>query len=581
MRKGSSFIDVMVSVGIVVFLFGAIYLVYFSLYGDIANIETRNDATAVMNQQIETMRNMPYANIGIVGGIPSGILPPQQAISYGNYNFIMGTSVMNIEDPQGQSFGEPTGTVDYKLAQLTISCPTCQNFNPLSLTTTFAPVGLESNTGQGSLFVNVFDSNGNGIPGVNVNVVNTNILPTINLTDTTNNSGTLQLIGVPTSTQGYQIFVSKPGYSFAQTYALGALGSSTPSQPNITVAQEQLSTASFSIDRTSALTVSATNNVCAGIAGTGFSIAGSKLIGTSPNVLKFSTSSATNASGTSQFTNLEWDIYTFTLTSSSYTLMGTMPFSPMAINPSSTASFDFVLAPQAPKSLLVSVADAATGVGVPNATITLSGGAFSATQNAGQSAWTDTNWSGAAYSSQSGGIDTESVPGTIQLLANASGTYATGTTSWLISNTINFGTSSANYVSLNVNPTTEPPSTGMGSAAFQVAANNDNATWNFEGPDGMGDTFYTASSTIINLNGDRYFRYKVFLSTQDPTTSPTVNDVTIGFSSGCVPPFQALFSGLSSGSYLVDVTAPNYIEATSSVTVSANAQSTLVTLTHQ
>jgi hypothetical protein len=581
MRKGSSLIDVVFSIGIVVLLFGAIYMVYFSLYNAIANIEARDDATAVMNQQIETMRNMPYADIGVVGGIPPGLIQPQQSIPYGSYTFVMSTDIMNIEDPAGQGFGEPTGTVDYKLAQFTISCPTCQDFNPLSLTTTFAPVGLQSAAGQGSLFVNVFDSNGNGVPGATVNVVNSNITPVINLTDTTNNSGTLQLVGVPTSTQGYQIFVSKSGYSSAQTYPTGGAGNPNPVQPNITVAQEQLSTVSFAIDRTSTLTVSASNNVCMGIGGTGFSITGSKIIGTSPNVLKFATTSTTNASGTISFPGMEWDTYSLALTSSSYALLGTNPLTPTTINPSSTVSFDFVLTPSVPKSLLVTVTDASTGAGVPAATVTLAGNSFSQTLTSGQSTWTDTNWSNNAYAAQSGGIDTQSVPGTIQLLANASGTYNTATTSWLISNTIDFGTSSANEIFFNVNPATEPPSTGAGSAEFQLAANNDNATWNFAGPDGTSGTYYPASSTIVNLNGDRYLRYEIFLSTQDPATTPYVNDITVGFSSPCLPQSQVLFSGLSSGSYTLTVTAPNYLTATSSVSVSSNTQSTSLSMTHQ
>ncbi len=580
-RRGASFIDVIVSIGIVGFLFGAIYLVYFSLFNAIENVQARNSATAVLNQQIETMRNIPYASIGTVGGIPSGVIPAQQTVQYGNYTFTLSTAILNIEDPASQGFGEPTGTVDYKTVQLTIGCPTCQNFNPLSITTTFAPPGLQSNLGQGSLFVNVFDSNGNGVPDANVTVINPNITPAIDLTDTTNDSGTLQLVGVPTSTQGYQIFISKTGYSSAQTYPANASSNPNPVQPNITVAQEELSTASFAIDRTSALTVSASNNVCAPIGGTGFSISGSKLIGTSPNVLKFSTSSVTSSSGIALFPAMEWDTYTLTLTSSSYALMGTIPFSPLTINPSTTVSFDFVLAPQVPDSLLVTMADAASGAAVPSSTVTLSGGAFSRTLVAGQSTWTDTNWYNGAYLSQSGGIDTTSTPGEIQLLANASGTYATSTTSWLISNTIDFGTSTANYISFTVNPGTEPVSTGPTSAEFQIAANNDNATWNFVGPDGTSNTFYTASSTIINLNVDRYFRYEVFLSTQDPSTSPYVNDVTIGFSSPCVPPAQVLFSGLSSGSYLLTATAPNYITATSSISVSGGGQSTQLLMTHQ
>ena len=581
MRKGSSLIDVAVSMGIIVLLFGAIYLVYFSLYNAIANIEARDDATAVINQQIETMRNMPYANIGLVGGIPAGTITPQQSVNYGNYTFILATDIRNVEDPAGVGFGEPTGTVDYKSVQFTISCPGCQNFSPLSLTTTFAPPGLQSVAGQGSLFVNVFDSNGSGVPSAKVTVINANITPAVNLTDTTNNSGTLQLVGVPTSTQSYQIFVSKQGYSSAQTYPVGTSGNPNPTQPNITVAQAQLSTASFAIDRTSALTISASNNVCKGIAGVGVSIAGSKLIGTSPNVLKFSTTSATNSSGTSFFPAMEWDTYTFALASSSYDLLGTIPLTPTTINPSTTVSFDFVLAQKVPKSLLVTAIDASTGAVVPDATVTITSGASSQTLVSGQSTWADTNWANSAYAAQDGGIDTESAPGTIQLLINASGTYTTSTTSWLISNTIDLGTSSANEISFAVNPAAEPASTGAGSTAFQLAANNDNATWNFAGPDGTSGSFYTASSTIVNLNGNRYLRYKIFLATQDPMTSPSINDVTIGFSSPCIPQAQTLFSGLSSGLYAIDVTAPNYIEATSSANVSANTQSTQVLLTHQ
>jgi len=155
-NAGTSLIDVLISIGVIVLLFGAIYLVYFSLYSAIANIEVRDDATAVINQKIETIRNMPYASVGIVGGIPSGIIPAQQPVTYGNFNFIVATDIRNVQDPAGQSFGEPTGTVDYKTVQFTISCPSCQSFNPLSLTTTVAPPGLQAVAGQGSLFVNVF-----------------------------------------------------------------------------------------------------------------------------------------------------------------------------------------------------------------------------------------------------------------------------------------------------------------------------------------------------------------------------------------------------------------------------------------
>jgi hypothetical protein len=67
---------------------------------------------------------------------------------------------------------------------------------------------------------------------------------------------------------------------------------------------------------------------------------------------------------------------------------------------------------------------------------------------------------------------------------------------------------------------------------FQLAANNDNSTWSYTGPDGSASTYYTATSTAISssLNGNRYVRYKAYLSTADLQSTPTLNDVTINYS---------------------------------------------------
>ncbi|MBI5192680.1 MAG: hypothetical protein HZA08_04450 [Nitrospirae bacterium] len=68
---------------------------------------------------------------------------------------------------------------------------------------------------------------------------------------------------------------------------------------------------------------------------------------------------------------------------------------------------------------------------------------------------------------------------------------------------------------------------------FQMAANNDNATWNFVGPDGTAGTYYTASPAAIFSGhyGNRYFRYKAFFDRPsiDPLANPVLNDVTINY----------------------------------------------------
>ncbi len=66
---------------------------------------------------------------------------------------------------------------------------------------------------------------------------------------------------------------------------------------------------------------------------------------------------------------------------------------------------------------------------------------------------------------------------------------------------------------------------------FQIATNNDNSTWNFAGPDGASNTYYTTSGTPIwsGHDGDRYIRYKAYLQTADPSQTPELKQVWITY----------------------------------------------------
>lgn len=575
-RAGTSLIDLVISMAIVVLLFGGVYLVYFSIETAVANVSVRTAATGAINNELEIIRGLPYASVGTVNGIPSGVIPQSQTVSMGSFSFVLQTTVLNIQDPYDTS-PSSTPEADYKLVDITASCPLCTHFVPIEITTTVAPSLLAQGTVYGSIFIYAINANGIGVPNANVQVINASVTPSINLTDTTNASGVLKLIGVPTSTQGYQIFVSKSGFSSAQTYPSGGAGNPNPLQPNITVASQTVSDVTFAIDSLSTLNVQTMNDECVSMPSEPFLISGSKLIGTSPNVLKYSTSSTTTAQGTLTISNLEWDTYTLTLNDASQDVAGTIPLDPVAINPSSTQNFEFILQPAAHPALLVTAIDSATGAGIPNAAITLSNSGFDQTLVTDHAVLSQTDWSGEQYASQDGGIDTTSPAGTLKLLENASSTYTTSTIDWLISNTFDIGGASSTFNTISWDPSTEPPATML---EFQVAANNDDATWNFIGPDGTGNTYFTAGGTLpSSLTGNRYFRYKVFMSTQNPSSTPELDDISFDFTANCVPPAQALFTSLPQGTYTIDATAPGYSEATSSVSVGSGYQSSTILLT--
>jgi len=585
-RRGTSLIDLLISMGIITVLFGGVYLVYFSILTSITNIGVRTAASTVIGQEIETVRNLPYDSVGTVGGVPPGVIPQAQSVTQGKFTFILQTTVRNIDDPfDGTLGGNPNDTApaDYKLVSIEASCPTCvTNFVPIEITTTVAPKNLESATQNGSLFIYALDASGVGVPGATVHVVNASVTPSIDLMDTTNASGVLQLVGVPTSTQGYTISVTKDGFSSDRTYPIGAPGNPNPVKPYATVAQQAVTSITFSIDTLSLIKVHTSNNRCVAIGNEPFSIAGAKLIGTGPNVLKFSTTSVTDAGGSSILPNIEWDNYSLGLTDAAYDVAGTMPLNPVTINPSSTQDFHFILQPTADPALLVAAQDAVSGAPIPNVAITITKGAFSKTVVTNHATVSETDWSGGSLTSQSGGIDVTDKPGSLTLFTNASGTYATGTSLWGISDTIDLGGSSSTLYGISWDPLNQPGGVGAGGLEFQIAANNDNTTWNFMGPDGTGNTYFTASSSSLpaQLSGNRYLRYEVFMSTQDGTVTPELDDISFDFTANCVPPAQALFTSLGSGNYTIDITAPNYAEGSSTVSVGAGFQSITVPLAH-
>ena len=118
----------------------------------------------------------------------------------------------------------------------------------------------------------------------------------------------------------------------------------------------------------------------------------------------------------------------------------------------------------------------------------------------------------------------------------------------------------SNFGTIRWEPQSQPPQVGVDPVKFQIASNNDNATWNFVGPDNTPATYYTlADNNISNHNGNRSIRYKLFLSTDDDKKTPTVSDIFITFTTSCTPPGQAFFSGLASlGNYEITITHPSY-----------------------
>lgn len=537
-------------------------------------------ATALANEQFEIIRNLPYSDVGVMSSIPSGKVPHIQNLVRDNTEFVVETVIRNIDDPfDGTIGGVPNdpSPADYKLAELEISCTSCRNFSPLRFTTHVGPRALESASTNGALFVRAFDAAGQPVAGANVHIENNQAVPAIVIDDTTNNDGLLQIVDAPPGVEAYEITVSKSGYSTDRTYQTGALGNPSPTKPHATVALQQLTQISFAIDRTSTLDTSSVTDTCGPVPSIDFSLSGSKLIGTSPDVLKYSASHVTDGTGRKTTSNLEWDTYNLALTDSAYDLAGTIPLLPLVLNPNANQDFKLIIAPKDPRSILVAVKDASTQLPLSGATVRLEGAGYDTTLTTGRGFIRQTDWSGGSgqadfidqtkYFDSDENIDIANPAGEIKLWKSFGVEYVPS--GYLISSTFDTG-SPSNFYQILWQPQDQPPDAGPDSVKFQIATNNNKTAWNFLGPDGTTNSFYTLADQNISPlhNGDRYIRYKTLLQTVSTTWTPTVSDVSFTFTSSCVPSGQVLFIGLAAGDYTLTVSKTGYQPFTDTVTIS-------------
>jgi prepilin-type N-terminal cleavage/methylation domain-containing protein len=397
LERGFTLIETLVGVSVFAIIAVAVYQGYTAAYeiGRLSRLKVA--ALALANEQLEIIRNLPYTDVGIIGGLPPGKIPREQTLTRGGTTLTVEATVRNIDDPfDGTVGGAPRdrSPADYKLVELKISCPSCQRFAPFSVTTHVAPRNLESATGNGALFIQVLDANGQPVQGASVHIENNQASPRIVIDDTTNKDGVLQIVDAPPGIEAYEITVTKTGYSTERTYPNRAPGNPNPTKPHATVVVGEVTQVTFAIDRLSTLNVATVTNTCAPVDSVDFTLRGAKLIGTNPDVPKYEASHTTDAKGEKKITNVEWDTYAVTVTSTTYDLVGSVPLLPFSLSPNTTQDLKLVVAPKDPRSLLVTVKDAGTQLPVSGATVTLSKTGYSNTLLTGRGALRQTDWSG-------------------------------------------------------------------------------------------------------------------------------------------------------------------------------------------
>ncbi|MCX6791042.1 MAG: prepilin-type N-terminal cleavage/methylation domain-containing protein [Candidatus Gribaldobacteria bacterium] len=245
-HQGFTLVEIVVGMALVILVFLGIYGALVAVLRTVGQTTAEAIAITLANQKMEEVRNLAYNQVGTSGGIPSGSIAQQENVERNKISFNIRTTIIYIDDPFDGVAPVDTLPIDYKRVKIQVSWPSWMGGEFL-LISDVAPKGIENTQGGGTLKIKVFDASGNGVSQADVHLVNLRVTPNIDATYKTDNTGGLVLAGAPTSTEGYQITVSKGGFSQERTY--GSLEMANPVKPHSSVFEAQVTEISFAIDK--------------------------------------------------------------------------------------------------------------------------------------------------------------------------------------------------------------------------------------------------------------------------------------------------------------------------------------------
>ena len=548
-KKAFTLIETIISIAVfIIFVFGiygGIQLVYKVIYSS----RTQIIEIGILNEQMEIIRNLDFLDVGIISSTPVGVLTRTSDISRNGGTFRVTRSIRSIDDPGDGTIEAGTDTTanDYKYVYLEVTCLNCQQHSVMSIYTYISSYFPQDTSNSGAIFVNVTDSNDQPLVGVDVYVVSNDPGIDIDMTDTTDNSGMLKVYDVEPCFQCYQISVSTTGYTSDRTVSSTEYGVSIPKKYHITVNSKTVSSANFQIDKPSQINLTTVDTACDPVGIVSLDVTGGGVVATEPDRYNYEETVSTDSSGQVVLNNLHWGEYNFS-NIYGHNLVGTIPSQPINIPADSSQAVSVVIANSTTKSLLVTVRDA--NLPIPNARVDLTSGSQSFEDYTGVGYFGQENWSveGTQIYDGSGFWSVENInkfdngDGTFALQLNEETLDVYNSYGTLESATFDFGSDSVDYIKFDWRKD-QPTSTTI---KFQIAnsVTSTPESWNFIGPDGTNSTYFDSSNKDIPVahDGERYLRYKLFLTSDDVQYTPTVYGVYILYVKSCSLPGQAYFS---------------------------------------
>jgi len=373
-QKGMTLIEALVSITIFAIVSVSFYMIINLTIKLVRDDQARLDAVSVAQSVVEQIHNAPYDAIGTINGIPNGSFPQTQTQIHNKTRYTVTTDIRYVDDPfDGILPNDPIST-DYKKIRVAVTWEGQYVSTPVVLVTTISPDGIETAGSGGTLWIQVYDASTAPITNATVHITNPTVIPAIDIVSATDAQGQMMLPGAPASVQGYNIVVSKNGYSTTQTYTADSEQNPNPDPSDLTVTNGEVTQKILYIDKLSSLTIHAQDVESAlPTANLQLHIVGNSRIGTALDgtpIAKYDETHTTNANGDITLSSVEYDSYTITIDDADSDLAGMSAALPIVIAPNTTNTLTLETAPDAANTLLLTVRDA-SGNAITDASVLL------------------------------------------------------------------------------------------------------------------------------------------------------------------------------------------------------------------
>lgn len=250
-QRGVTLMDTLVGTALMLVIFLGIAAAFQLSVDVVTNNKARGSAIALSNERMEYMRSITYASLGTSGGIPPGSIAQSESVVLNGITFTRRTVIEYADDPKdGTGVSDSNSiTADYKVGKVDVAWTSRTGIRHITLVSRFeSPAGMEiaCTPPCGTLTISAVDAGSQPISGASVAIVNASVSPAVSINTFTNTGGTASFIGAPASS-GYQITVTKSGYSTAQTYSPTAQNTN-PNPGHLTVSNNQTTTGTFAVD---------------------------------------------------------------------------------------------------------------------------------------------------------------------------------------------------------------------------------------------------------------------------------------------------------------------------------------------